>query len=91
MPDGTENSSGHPSDQGRSSDGGQNPSQPQSFTRDQVDKLLNERHGKLDRQIADLTKERDGSEWAGGPAPAGAHSRALDSLGGAGRFKIEDL
>ena len=59
MPDGTENSSGHPSDQGRSSDGSQNPSQPQAYDKNQVDKLLNERHSKLDRQIADLTKERD--------------------------------
>jgi len=68
MPDGNANnqdalphsiSSGQASG-GRSSDGGQNPSQPQSYTRDQVDKLLNEGHSKLDKTIADLTKERDG-------------------------------
>ncbi len=60
MTDGTENPSGHPSDQGRSSDGSQNPSKPELLPKDQVDKLLNERHSKLDKQIADLTKGRDG-------------------------------
>jgi hypothetical protein len=34
-------------------------SQPQAYTQDPVDKLHNERHSKLDRQISDLTKERD--------------------------------
>jgi chromosome segregation ATPase len=51
---------GTPFRSGTVSDGGQNPSQPQSYTRDQVDKLLNERYSKLDKTIADLTKERDG-------------------------------
>ena len=38
---------------------GTNPSQPQTYTQDQVNRLLSERHSKLDRQISDITKERD--------------------------------
>ena len=38
---------------------GTNPSQPQTYTQDQVNRLLSERHSKLDKQISDITKERD--------------------------------
>ena len=61
MPDGNANNQDALPSGGRpSGDQGGNPSQPQSYTRDQVDKLLNEGHSKLDKTIADLTKERDG-------------------------------
>jgi vacuolar-type H+-ATPase subunit I/STV1 len=56
MADGTNQdalpSGGQPSDK-------ESPSQPQTYTQDQLDKLISERHSKLDKSLAALTKERD--------------------------------
>ncbi len=39
---------------------GGSPSQPRTYTQDQLDTLIRERHSKLDTEIATLKKERDG-------------------------------
>jgi hypothetical protein len=61
----TLNADGKPTNQdalpngGRPSDKGGNPSQPRTYSQEEFDRMLNERHSKLDKQINDLTKERD--------------------------------
>ncbi len=58
--DGTEETAGRSSVEGKSSTATKDPSTTtQTYTQEQVEKLVNERHSKLDKTIAQLTKERD--------------------------------
>ena len=51
-------------EKGQTSEKETTPSQPQTYTQEQLDKIveatIRERHAKLDKQIDSLTKERDG-------------------------------